>query len=66
MNGWPKSPWHVLINGFAARPMVKLNGTETPIVLPHQFQETEGRLILRLNKPTTVEILTPAADALRF
>jgi len=66
VNGWPKSPWYVLINGFSARPGVKLNGIETPLNLPHQYQATEGRLILRLEGPGTVEIQTPAKDAMRI
>jgi hypothetical protein len=65
VSGWPKSPWYVLINGFAARPAVKFNGTETALVPPHQFQQPEGRLILRLKEPTTVEILISAKDAVR-
>jgi hypothetical protein len=63
IHGWPNSPWHVLINGFTTRPTVKLNGTATPLTGPHLFQETEGRLILRLNESSTVEIRFPAPDA---
>src|SRR5207253_4873955 len=57
-NGWPKSPWYVLINGFTAR-TVKLNGIETRVQPP-------GRLILRFNGPTTMEILVPANNALNI
>src|SRR6185369_1773859 len=57
-NGWPKSPWYVLINGFTVG-TVKLNGIETPLQPP-------GRLILRLNAPTTLEILVPANNALNI
>ena len=39
---------------------------QSPIQLPHQFQPAEGRLILRLNAPTDVELAAPAFDALRI
>jgi len=48
----------VLINGFTVG-TVKLNGIETPLQPP-------GRLILRLNAPTTLEILVPANNALNI
>ena len=66
VNGWPRPPWYVLINGFSTRPTVKLSGVETPVQGPHQYQEPEGRLILRLNGPTDIELVLPTKDALRI
>jgi hypothetical protein len=49
-NGWPKKPWYVLANGFEKRPTVKVDGREV------DFQFVEGRAIIQLEKPSTVEI----------
>lgn len=47
---WPKKPWHILINGFEKRPTIKVEGREV------DFQMRDGRVILQLEKPSTIEI----------
>jgi hypothetical protein len=64
--GWPKSPWYVLVSGFAHRPSLKLDGVDVPLQFPHQFQDPQGRLILKLTQPTKVDLLLPAKDKLQL
>ncbi|HUS37488.1 MAG TPA: hypothetical protein VM680_19225 [Verrucomicrobiae bacterium] len=49
--GWPKRPWRFLVNGFDKRPTVKVEGREV------DFQMRDGRVILQLEKPSTIEVL---------
>ena len=60
VSSWAPKSWFILVNGFQRLPVVRLNGVETPIKAPHQFDLKTGRLVLQLDKPTTVEIRTPA------
>lgn len=53
---WMKHPYYVLINGLTAKPALKLNGQPAACADPHQFQEKEGRLILKLDGKTKVEL----------
>lgn len=64
VSSWSGRKWYVLINGFTASPSIKLNGVVTPILSPHQYDKVNGRLLLCLNGPTTIDIGTPATDAL--
>jgi len=61
---WSANKWYVLINGFSASPSIKLNGVVTPILSPHQYDKVNGRLLLCLSAPTTIDLGTPATDAL--
>ncbi|MBI1839684.1 MAG: hypothetical protein HYR88_02390 [Verrucomicrobia bacterium] len=64
--GWPSRSWRVLITGLKDRPKLRLNGRDIPIASPHQYQQQQGRLILQLGAPTTIELQLPAKDALRI
>ena len=66
VSSWSSAPWYVLINGFSAMPSIKLNGVATPIQFPHQYDQTKGRLLLRLTEPTTIDIAAPAKDVLKI
>ena len=66
VDGWPRPPWRVLVNGFTQKPRVRLDGVEVSLTSPHQFQNAEGRLILQLKAPATVELVVPAKDAVRI
>lgn len=56
VQGWPAHPYYVLVSGLKQTPRVKVDGR--PVVLgdPHQWQAAEGRLILRLEKNSIVEL----------
>src|SRR5262249_14886036 len=56
VNAWPTEPYFVLVNGLTAKPKVKLDGKEIPLVPPNEFQQATGRLILRLENRPTVEV----------
>jgi hypothetical protein len=49
-NGWPQKPWHLLISGFKQQPTIKVDGNEVPLQL------TNGRVMLRLEKPSTIDV----------
>jgi hypothetical protein len=49
-------PYFVLVNGLAARPVLKIDGKKTDELAPHQFMEKEGWLILRLEGRPRVEV----------
>jgi hypothetical protein len=49
-NSWSQKPWHVLINGFTKSPHVKIDGHDT------ESEVKEGRLVLRLEKLSQIEI----------
>jgi hypothetical protein len=56
VESWVNHPFYVLINGFTAKPRLKLNGKEVECAAPHEFQEKEGRLILKLEGASKVEV----------
>ena len=64
--GWPSRSWRVLITGVKDRPKLRVNGRDVPLASPHQFQPQQGRLILLLGAPATIELQLPAKDALRI
>lgn len=59
VSSWSSKTWFILVNGFQSTPVVKLNGVQTLIQAPHQFDSKTGRLVLQLDRPTTVEIQSP-------
>ncbi len=54
---WLDTPVSVFLNGLRETPRLRLNGRDTPLGAPHQFDAATGRLILRLRGPTRVELL---------
>jgi hypothetical protein len=56
VESWVNGPYWVLINGLAGKPVLKINNQETKCAAPHQFQEEEGRLILRLEGKTSIAL----------
>jgi hypothetical protein len=56
VEGWPKKPFYVLINGFTKKPAIKVNRREIVV------EEKEGRVVLRLEKPSEIEIAIPAIN----
>ncbi|HOW63645.1 MAG TPA: hypothetical protein P5186_00025 [Candidatus Paceibacterota bacterium] len=63
---WAPSPCWILVNGFRQPPRVKVNGKEIQLNAPHSFQSPEGRLLLHLEKTSTVELIHPAVAGLRI
>jgi len=53
---WWEGPYFVLINGLAKKPQLKIDGKPVECVEPHQFQEREGRLILRLRGSPRIDL----------
>ena len=64
ITNWASTSASVMVNGFTNQPRVRLNGQDIPLVSPHQYQATSGRLVLRLQGTVTVEILSPARPRL--
>ncbi|MCX6902463.1 MAG: hypothetical protein NTW03_03055, partial [Verrucomicrobia bacterium] len=58
LRGWPREPYYVLVNGIDRPPQLKIDGRSVPLDAPHQFQEKEKRLVLKLSDQPTVEIQT--------
>ena len=56
VRGWSQEPYYVLFSGLARAPQVTINGQPAPLAEPHQFQEKEGRLILKLSGQPMVEV----------
>ncbi len=56
VQGWPKKPYQVLLNGFARVPAVKINGRDVALVAPQQYQADAGRLILQLRDTAVVDV----------
>lgn len=52
-----KQPYFVLINGLNRKPKLRLDGKDVDCAAPHEFLENSGRLILRLEKNSEVEIM---------
>lgn len=63
---WSAAPCHILINGVTNRPLLKINGIPAPLSDPHVFQPDAGRLVLRVQGTTAVELITPAPPKLRI
>jgi hypothetical protein len=52
--GWaPDGAW-LLVNGLPAKPTVKIDGKDTPLVSPHDYDAQAGRLVLKI--PTSARI----------
>lgn len=64
VQGWPKRPHWILVQGLTRKPQVKLNGVEVPLTAPHSFDSAAGRLVLQLDRATEVELITPLRDGL--
>ncbi|MCP5516289.1 MAG: hypothetical protein H7A45_03415 [Verrucomicrobiales bacterium] len=63
---WSASPNTVYLNGLRAMPQVRLDGVETELTAPHQFDATTGRLALRLRGTVTVEVAHTGRPALQI
>lgn len=61
---WTSGASRVLVNGFRSAPQVLINNRATPLVAPHNYQAADGRLILELTQPSTIELRYPASAAL--
>ncbi len=56
VSGWSSRPHWLLVNGLTRAPIVRINGRDVSLSSPHQFQPAEGRLILRIEGETRVEL----------
>ncbi|HEY5915125.1 MAG TPA: hypothetical protein VJA21_31415 [Verrucomicrobiae bacterium] len=66
VTNWSGAPVSVLVNGFTNQPQVRLNGQDTALVSPHQYQPGSGRLVLRVQGTVRVEIIAPARPRLEI
>jgi len=53
---WVDHPYYVLINGLNHAPKLKINGKQAECSTPHEFQEKEGRLILKLEGTSRIHL----------
>lgn len=56
VGSWVDHPYYVLINGLTKKPQLKINGKATDCAAPHEFQEKEGRLILKVEGDSRIEL----------
>lgn len=66
IKGWPVSPYWVLVSGFVKAPSVRINGQLVPLMAPHSYVASDGRLILQLTGTATVDLVAPALAAVRI
>jgi hypothetical protein len=66
ITNWAGFATTVMVNGFTNQPGVRLNGQDTPLGFPHQYQSSAGRLVLRVLGTVTVEILYSARPKLEI
>jgi len=66
LTNWISKQSRVLIGGFSSLPGVIIDGTNTPIVWPHQFDASRGLLALGVRGTNHVQILHPALPRLRI
>jgi hypothetical protein len=64
VNNWSSTPARLLMSGFSGVPGVVIDGAETPIVSPHQFDSARGLLVLELRGSSRVRLLLPALPRL--
>jgi hypothetical protein len=58
VNGWPRKPYWVLINGVRAEPEIKINGAPNVKASPHyEYSGADGQLILQLVGNAIVELM---------
>ena len=53
---WSLGPSRVLVNGVWRTPRLKLNGQPVELDAPHQYQPTEGRLVIYLERSSDIEL----------
>ncbi len=56
VGSWVDHPYYVLINGLRKKPQLEINGKATDCAPPHEFQEKEGRLILKVEANPRIEL----------
>lgn len=66
LTNWAASQTRVLMGGFTRAPGVIIDGTNAPIVWPHQFDPARGLLVLGVRGTNRVQILHPALPRLEI
>jgi hypothetical protein len=56
VESWVNHPYYILINGITNKPRLRINGKATDCSAPQEFQEKEGRLILKVEGNPRVEL----------
>lgn len=56
--GWPTTPWRVLVHGLTHRPKVWIGSRSVEIQAPHRFDLATGTLVLELDRPADVRCVT--------
>lgn len=57
---WVRHPYFVLVSGLNQRPGISINRQVVPCAAPHQFVDTKGRLILKLDGDVSVDLVVPS------
>ena len=66
LTNWAASQTRLLMGGFTREPGVMIDGTNAPIVWPHQFDSARGLLVLGVRGTNRVQILHPALPRLEI
>ncbi len=66
ITNWCSSQTRILIGGFASAPGVIIEGTNAPMVWPHQYDATRGLLVLAVQGTNRVRIMHPSFPRLEI
>ena len=54
--GWPTSPWRVLVQGLPSPPRIWIQSKAVEIQPPHRFDSATGTLVLQLDRPADIRL----------
>ncbi len=54
---WSNGSYYILLNGYAKKPQLKVNGRKTDCSAPHEYLDKEGCLLLKLEGKAHVELV---------
>ncbi len=66
LTNWISSQTRVLVGGFTSAPGVIIDGTNTPLALPHQFDAARGLLVLAVRGTNRIQILHAALPSIQI
>ena len=66
ITNWAPGQTRVLIGGFTSAPGIVIDGTNTPILFPHQYDAAHGLLVLGVQGTNRVRILHSALPRLEI
>lgn len=56
LDAWEQEPFYIVINGFPAKPRLRMGGHPVEIARPSSFDADHGQLILQLHGPSDIDL----------